>query len=196
VKKIVTMTEDITMRRLFTLVLLICAALPIPAKTAFAAIVLGNPQWDPDNVRFDIAVQLMDVPAEPGLIGVQGHISIDPSTPGFDFQSGVSTALGASQPAASFFTGVNPGEPLASYFSPVTFHTGDLFVLHLQRTDPTKTQLKLNTFVEFLDINDQSIPLTVQNNVVDFGHPVPEPTTWALVVTGLALLIGLRARHL
>jgi hypothetical protein len=184
------------MKRLLIASIFIAAGFAAPVPMAFADILLGAPQWL-DDTHFDLSIKLVDVPPDNDILGVQGHIAILNS----GFQLLAPTEFGPTQPAPVplfIFLGSNPGEPLAAYFGgPATFKVGDLFILHVERTDPTQQLLQLSATVEFSKSNDEiiSFALPADKGNVDLTTTIPEPGTTAVMIAGLGLLALVCARR-
>jgi hypothetical protein len=172
------------MKQLLIALTLVAVGLIAPARTALAGIVLGTPQ-QVDGTHFDLGIRLDAVPPDNDLFGVQGHIAL--LTPGFQLVA--PTELGPGQPAPLFYSGENPGEPLASYSAgPATFQTGDLFILHIQRNDPTKSVLELSATVDFAKSTDELVTFALPAGHDTVTLAVPEPATAIVMIAGLGLL--------
>jgi len=172
------------MKQLLIALTLISAGLIAPARAALAEIVLGAPQQI-DDTHFDLGIRLDTVPPDNDLFGVQAHIAL--VTPGFQLLP--PTDFGPAQPVPFFYLGANPGEPIAAYSGgPATFQVGDLFILHIQRNDPTKTVLELSATVEFTKSNDELVPFTLPADHDTITLTIPEPATAVVMIAGLGLL--------
>jgi hypothetical protein len=172
------------MKQLLIALTLIVAGLVAPARTALAEITLGT-LHQVDDAHFDLGIRLEVVPPDDDLFGVQAHIAL--VTPGFQLLA--PTDFGTSQPVPFFYSGDNPGEPVAAYSSgPATFQVGDLFILHVQRNDPTKTVLQLSATVEFAKSTDELVPFTLPAGQDTVTLAVPEPATAVVMIAGLGLL--------
>ena len=172
------------MKQFLIALTLIAVGLIAPARAALAGIVLGTPQ-QVDDTHFDLGIRLDAVPPDNDLFGVQGHIAL--VTPGFQLLA--PTDFGPSQPVPFFYIGDNPEEPRAAYSSgPATFQVGDLFILHVQRNDPTKTVLELSATVDFAKSTDELVKFTLPADHDSVTLAVPEPATAVVMIAGLGLL--------
>ena len=172
------------MKQLLIALTLVAVGLIAPARTALAGIVLGPPQ-QVDDTHFDLGIRLDVVPPDNDLLGVQADIAL--VTPGFQLLA--PTDFGPGQPVPFFYSGANPGKPAAAYSNgPATFQVGDLFILHVQRTDPTKTVLQLSATVEFAKSTDVLVPFTLPAGQDTVTLAVPEPATAVVMIAGLGLL--------
>jgi hypothetical protein len=63
-----------------------------------------------------------------------------------------------------------------------------LFILHVQRNDPTKTVLQLSATVEFAKSTDELVPFTLPGGQDTVTLAVPEPATAVVMIAGLGLL--------
>ena len=172
------------MKQLLIALTLVAVGLIAPAPAALAGIVLGTPQHV-DDTHFDLGIRLDVVPPDDDLLGVQADIAL--VTAGFQLLA--PTEFGPGQPVPFFYSGANPGKPLASYSTgPATFQAGDLFILHIQRNDPTKTMLQLSATVEFAKSTDELVPFTLPAGHDTVTLAVPEPTTAVVPPAGLGLL--------
>lgn len=182
------------MKALLLTLALVVAALGAPVRAAFAEILLGEPQFV-DDAHFNLSIQLTAVPPDTDLFGVQGHIAL--LTPGFQLLA--PAEFGPTQPApAPFFVflGANPAEPAAAYFAdPATFVVGDLFILHIQRDDPTQTLLKVSATVEFAKSNDELVSFSLPADKDTVTLAIPEPQIAVTLIAGLGLFALVCARR-